>query len=63
MMEMLKEIKDEYQEIIILRFVEEFEIEEIANITGKSKGSVRVLSHRALKSLEKVMKMKEHKII
>lgn len=63
MMEMLKEIKDEYQEIIILRFVEEFDIEEIANITGKSKGSVRVLSHRALKSLEKVMKMKEHKII
>ena len=63
MMEVLKEIRDEYQEIIILRFVEELEIEEIAVITGKTKGSVRVLSHRALKSLEKVMKMKEHKII
>ena len=63
MMELLREIKDEYQEIIILRFVEELEIEEIANITGKTKGSVRVLSHRALKSLEKVMKMKEHNII
>lgn len=63
MMEMLKELKDEYQEIIILRFVEELEIEEIAKITGKSKGSVRVLSHRALKSLEKVMRLKEHKII
>jgi RNA polymerase sigma-70 factor (ECF subfamily) len=63
MMEMLKEIKDEYQEIIILRYVEGFSPEEIANITGKSKGSVRVLSHRALKSLEKVMKMKKDKII
>jgi len=63
MMEMLREIKDEYQEIIILRFVEELEIKEIAQITGKTNGSVRVLSHRALKSLEKVMKMKEHEII
>lgn len=62
MMDALKEIKDEYQEIIILRFVEEMEIEEIADITGKSKGSVRVLSHRALKSLEKVLRLKENKI-
>jgi RNA polymerase sigma-70 factor (ECF subfamily) len=61
-MDALKEIKDEYQEIIILRFVEELGIDEIAEITGKSKGSVRVLSHRALKSLEKVMKLKENKL-
>ncbi len=63
MMEMLKELKDDYREIIILRYVEGFLPEEIAKITGKSKGSVRVLSHRALKSLEKVMKMKKDKII
>ncbi|MFA7171540.1 MAG: RNA polymerase sigma factor [Candidatus Paceibacterota bacterium] len=62
MMSSLREIRDEYQEIIILRFVEELKIEEIAEITGKTKGSVRVLSHRALKSLEKVMKLKENKI-
>ncbi len=63
MMEMLRELKDEYQEIIILRYVEELSPEEIAKITGKSNGSVRVLSHRALRSLEKVMKMKKDKII
>ncbi len=62
MMAVIKELKDEYQEIIILRFVEELEIEEIAQITGKSKGSVRVLSHRALKSLERVMSLKENRI-
>jgi RNA polymerase sigma-70 factor (ECF subfamily) len=62
MMETLKELKDEYQEIIILRFVEDMDLDEIAEITGKTNGSVRVLSHRALKSLEKVMKMKENKI-
>lgn len=63
MMEALKEIKDEYQEIIILRFVEDLEIEEIAEITGKSKGSIRVLSHRALKALEKVIRLKKNKIL
>lgn len=62
MMNIIKELRDEYQEIIILRFVEELEIEEIAEITGKSKGSVRVLSHRALKALERVMSLKENKI-
>ena len=62
MMESLKELKDEYQEIIILRFVEDMELDEIAEITGKSNGSVRVLSHRALKALERVIKMKSDKI-
>jgi RNA polymerase sigma-70 factor (ECF subfamily) len=63
MMSALKELKDEYQEVIILRFVEELEIEEIAEITGKTNGSVRVLSHRALKALEKVMQLKEHQMV
>jgi len=63
MMLVLKELKDEYQEIIILRFVEEMSIEEVVEITGKSSGSVRVLSHRALKSLERVMRLRENKIV
>lgn len=62
MMAAIRELKDEYQEIIILRFVEELGTDEIAEITGKTPGSVRVLSHRALKSLEKVMKLKENNI-
>lgn len=58
MMESLKQIRDEYQEIIILRFVEDLTIEEISKITGKSQGSVRVLSHRAIKALENVMRFR-----
>jgi len=45
----LRRLKDEYREIIILRFIEELSISEIAKILDKSKGSVRVLLHRALK--------------
>jgi len=45
----LRKLKDEYREVIILRFLEELSISEIAKILDKSKGSVRVLLHRALK--------------
>jgi RNA polymerase sigma-70 factor (ECF subfamily) len=36
---------------VVLRFVEEMSTAEIAGILGKSEGAVRVLIHRALKSL------------
>jgi len=45
----LRKLKDEYREVIILRFVEDLTIGEIAGILDKSKGSVRVILHRALK--------------
>lgn len=45
----LRQMKDDYREIIILRFIEELSISEIAKILDKSKGSIRVLLHRALK--------------
>ena len=45
----LRKIKDEYREVIILRFIEELSISEIAKVLDKSKGAIRVLIHRALK--------------
>lgn len=47
----VQRLKEEYREIIIMRFVEDLSNQEIAEITGKKVGTVRVLSHRALKSL------------
>ncbi|MCK5085492.1 RNA polymerase sigma factor [Candidatus Parcubacteria bacterium] len=55
----LNSLKDDYQEILILRYVEDLDMKEIADITGKSEGSLRVQIHRATKSLEKVMKMRK----
>jgi RNA polymerase sigma-70 factor (ECF subfamily) len=49
----LKKLKQEYQEIVTLRYVDELNIEEIAEITGKGKIAVRVTLHRALKRLKK----------
>jgi len=51
----LFELKDEYREIIIMRFIEELSIGEIAEILDKPKGSVRVAIHRALKTLKELM--------
>jgi RNA polymerase sigma-70 factor (ECF subfamily) len=51
----LMELKDEYREIIVLRFIEELSISEIANILEKTKGNVRVLAYRALKALREIL--------
>ncbi len=47
----LREIRDEYKEVIILYYLEELSIREIAQILEKNKGNVRILIHRALKAL------------
>ena len=47
----LQKLKDEYREIIVLRFINELSITEISKIINKSKGNARVLVHRALKAL------------
>ena len=51
----LKELKDEYREVIILRFIDELNIKEMAAILNKPKNNVRVLLHRALKALRELM--------
>jgi len=48
----LVKIKDEYQDVIIYRYLNELSIPEIAKVMDKSEGTVRVLLHRALKSLK-----------
>ncbi len=48
----LKKLKSEYQEIIVLHFINELTIKEIANILEKKRGNVRVMLHRALKALK-----------
>ncbi len=49
----LHELSPDQQDIILMRFVEELTNKEIARITGKNIGTVRVLQHRALRHLKK----------
>ena len=49
----LGNIKEEYQEVIILRYLNDFDLKETAEIIKKSYGATRVLLTRALTSLKK----------
>lgn len=55
----LENLKNEYKEVIILRFIDELSIGEIAEITKKSRGSIRVIIHRALKTLKENLDTKK----
>jgi RNA polymerase sigma-70 factor, ECF subfamily len=48
-------LHDEYQNLIIWRYLDELSIPEIAAIEGRSEGSIRVGLHRAMESLRKKM--------
>ncbi|MFW0862386.1 MAG: RNA polymerase sigma factor [Candidatus Komeilibacteria bacterium] len=49
-------LKEEYREVVVLRYIEELSISEIAKIVDKSNGNVRTLTHRALAELKKILK-------
>jgi RNA polymerase sigma-70 factor, ECF subfamily len=59
LMAKIMELKNEYREILLMRFVNELTLDEIAEITGKKKMNIRVLSHRAIKALREVMEREE----
>ncbi|MCX6796639.1 MAG: RNA polymerase sigma factor [Candidatus Falkowbacteria bacterium] len=50
----LFELKDEYREIIVLRYIDELSISEMAKILNKNQGNVRVLIYRAINALKKI---------
>jgi len=51
----IKKLKQEYQEVLTLKYVDELEIREICEITGKGQVAVRVTLHRALKKLKDIL--------
>lgn len=55
----IRRLPSDYQEIILMRFVEELSPKEIAKITGKNHGAVRVLQFRALRQLKKELEKYE----
>jgi len=48
----LANLKGNYQDVIIYRYLDELSVPEIAKILEKSEGTVRVTLHRALKTLK-----------
>jgi len=61
----LKNIPENYGDIVIWYYLEDLKISEIAQIIEKTEGAVRVLIHRALKSLKRELEKidKEKKLL
>ncbi len=51
----LEGINEDYKEIIVMHYLNDLQIPEIAQALDKSEGAVRVQLHRAIKSLRKTL--------
>ncbi|HEV2013717.1 MAG TPA: sigma-70 family RNA polymerase sigma factor [Candidatus Dormibacteraeota bacterium] len=55
----LRDLTDEQQQVLILRFFQDLTAGQVADIMGKSVGAVQALQHRALGSLERALQGRE----
>jgi len=51
----LRQLKDAYREVIVLHFLNELSLKEVARIIGKSPGATRVLLHRGIKAVKGIL--------
>jgi len=54
-MKAVEVLPDSYREVIVCRFIEELSIKETATVTGKTSANVRILQHRAIKKMHKIL--------
>ncbi|MGE5223243.1 MAG: RNA polymerase sigma factor [Omnitrophica WOR_2 bacterium] len=52
---MMEQLREDYRTVLLARFISGLSPEETAQAMGKSVGAVRVLQHRALAALKKLM--------
>lgn len=51
----LGQLKSDYQDVVIMRFVEELSLKETAAALQKSEGAIKIIQHRAIKELRKIL--------
>lgn len=44
-----------YQDVIMMRFVEDLPIREVAQVLDKSEGAIKLIQHRAMKKLKEIL--------
>lgn len=60
-LEKLRGLKDEYREVVVMKYLDEMTAPEIAKVLGKSASNVRVILHRATKALADAVKGDEQR--
>jgi RNA polymerase sigma-70 factor (ECF subfamily) len=51
LLQALDTLREDYRNVLVLRFLSDLSPEETAQVMGRSAGAVRVLQHRALSAL------------
>jgi RNA polymerase sigma-70 factor (ECF subfamily) len=51
----LDRLTPEQREVVLLRFVADLSLDEVADLTGRATGAVKALQHRALAALERAL--------
>ena len=51
----LKQLTDEQRQVIVLKFIQDFDNRSVGKIMGRSEGAVKSLQHRALGALRRVL--------
>lgn len=54
-MELVAQLTDDQQDVLMLRFIGEMSLSEVAEILGKTVGATKAVQHRALASLARLM--------
>lgn len=57
----LAKLKDEYREVIVMRFLDDLSVSEISDILQKNKNNIRVLVHRSLNALRQMLEEQDNK--
>lgn len=59
----IRKLPEEQQQVIVLRFIEGLSHAEVARIINKSQGACRVIQHRALSALHRLLTEADHEQI
>ena len=51
----LQKLRPEYQDVIVMRFIEDMAVKDVAETMEKTEGAIKVLQHRAIKELKKML--------
>ncbi len=51
----IAKLEPDQQDVIVMKFVDELSNKEISDVLGKSEGAIRVIQHRALRQLKKLI--------
>ena len=63
LLQIMSKLQEDYQTVLILRFLSELSPEETAMVMQRSPGSIRVLQHRALAALRELMSTRKAGLI